>query len=99
MRSYGYNGSITIGKSDPYIVMVSTPNQPGGLMYSIENEPKDKCIYKRLKLTYEVEVGKIYSEEEIEKVRHSPSFDRVYAAFISGRKGMSSLHHKLKRWN
>ena len=87
MRSYGYNGSITIGKSDPYIVMVSTPNQPGGLMYSIENEPKDKCIYKRLKLTYEVEVGKIYSEEEIEKVRHSPSFDRVYSCFYLGKEG------------
>jgi late competence protein required for DNA uptake (superfamily II DNA/RNA helicase) len=28
-----------IGKSDPYIVMVSTPNNPGGLFYNIEAEP------------------------------------------------------------
>jgi late competence protein required for DNA uptake (superfamily II DNA/RNA helicase) len=26
-----------IGKSDPYIVMVSTPDRPGGLFYNIEN--------------------------------------------------------------
>jgi len=25
-----------IGKSDPYIVMVSTPDKPGGLFYQIE---------------------------------------------------------------
>ena len=30
-----------IGKSDPYIVMVSTPNNPGGLFYNIEAEPED----------------------------------------------------------
>ena len=39
-----------IGKSDPYIVMVSTPNAPGGLFYNIEAEPEDTCLYKRLKL-------------------------------------------------
>ena len=37
-----------IGKSDPYIVMVSTPNAPGGLFYNIEEEPEDTCLYKRL---------------------------------------------------
>ena len=39
-----------IGKSDPYIVMVSTPNAPNGLFEKIEREPEDSCIYKRLKL-------------------------------------------------
>ena len=29
-----------IGKSDPYIVMVSTPNAPNGLFDKIENEPE-----------------------------------------------------------
>ena len=41
-----------IGKSDPYIVMVSTPNNPGGLFYNIEQEPEDTCLYKRLKMDY-----------------------------------------------
>ena len=38
-----------IGKSDPYIVMVSTPNAPNGLFDKIEREPEESCIYKRLK--------------------------------------------------
>ena len=41
-----------IGKSDPYIVMVSTPNAPGGLFERIEKEPEESCLYKRLKLDY-----------------------------------------------
>jgi hypothetical protein len=41
-----------IAKSDPYIVMVSTPNGPGGLFESIEKEPEETCIYKRLLLDY-----------------------------------------------
>jgi hypothetical protein len=37
-----------IAKSDPYIVMVSTPNAPDGLFEKIEKEPEASCIYKRL---------------------------------------------------
>ena len=76
-----------IGKSDPYIVMVSTPNAPGGLFYNIENEPEDTCLYKRLKLDYTYGVGKIYSQEEIDKVKHSPSFDREYGLQYLGKEG------------
>jgi hypothetical protein len=36
-----------IAKSDPFIVMVSTPNAPGGLFQKIEQEPYDICIYKK----------------------------------------------------
>jgi hypothetical protein len=37
-----------IAKSDPFIVMVSTPNKPDGLFAKIEKEPFETCIYKRL---------------------------------------------------
>lgn len=37
-----------IGKSDPFIVMVSTPNAPGGIMERIEKEPVESCIYKKV---------------------------------------------------
>src|SRR5215208_583357 len=37
-----------IGKSDPYIVLVSTPNAPGGLFESIEREAAETCIYKKV---------------------------------------------------
>ena len=38
-----------IAKSDPYIVMVSTPNNPGGLFYKIERNLKILVLYKRIK--------------------------------------------------
>jgi len=41
-----------IAKSDPYIVIVSTPNAPDGLFESIEKEPEETCIYKRLFVDY-----------------------------------------------
>jgi hypothetical protein len=46
-----------IAKSDPYIVMVSTPNAPDGLFERIEKEPEDTCIYKRLFLDYTYGIG------------------------------------------
>ena len=61
-----------IGKSDPYIVMLSTPGSPGGLMESIKKEPEHSCIYKRLFLDFDYGVGKIYTQEEIAKARMSP---------------------------
>ena len=67
-----------IGKSDPYIVMVSTPNAPNGLFDKIEHEPEASCIYKRLKLDYTYGLGKIYAKQEIEKAMKSPSFGREY---------------------
>lgn len=64
-----------IAKSDPYIVMVSTPNTSGGLFEQIEEETEDKCLYRRLFLDYTYGLNRIYAPEEIEKARASPSFD------------------------
>jgi hypothetical protein len=67
-----------IAKSDPYIVMVSTPNAPGGLFQRIHQEPLETCLYKKIFLDYTYGVGKIYSPKEIEKAKQSPSFPREY---------------------
>jgi hypothetical protein len=67
-----------IAKSDPFIVMVSTPNASGGLFQRIEQEPFDTCIYKKFFLDYLWGVGKIYTNEEIDKAKLSPSFPREY---------------------
>jgi hypothetical protein len=67
--------------------MISTPNAPGGLFESIEKEPKETCIYKRVKLDYTVGLGKIYTVEEIEKAKQSPSFEREYNLRYLGRIG------------
>jgi hypothetical protein len=76
-----------IAKSDPYIVMVSTPNAPDGLFEKTEKEPEDTCIYKRLFLDYTYGVGKIYTAEEIEKAKQSPSFEREYNLKYLGKIG------------
>ena len=67
-----------IAKSNPYIIMISTPNLPEGLMETIEKEPEDTCLYHRIKLDYRYGLSKIYSIEDIEKAKQSPSFDREY---------------------
>lgn len=76
-----------IGKSDPYIVMVSTPNAPLGLFEKIEKEPEETCLYNRIKLDYHYGLGKIYSIEEIEKAKQSPGFQREYGLQYLGKIG------------
>jgi hypothetical protein len=76
-----------IAKSDPYIVMVSTPNAPDGLFERIEKEAEETCIYKRLFMDYTYGMGKIYNAEEIEKAKQSPSFEREYNLKYLGKIG------------
>jgi hypothetical protein len=76
-----------IAKSNPYIVMVSTPNAPDGLFERIEKESEDTCLYKRIFLDYTYGIGKIYTAEEIEKAKQSPSFERKYNLKYLGKIG------------
>jgi hypothetical protein len=76
-----------IAKSNPYIVMVSTPNAPEGLFETIEKEAEDTCLYKRIFLDYTYGIGKIYTAEEIEKAKQSPSFEREYNLKYLGKIG------------
>jgi hypothetical protein len=76
-----------IAKSDPFIVMVSTPYAPDGLFDRIEKEPEESCIYKRLLLDYTYGLDKIYTKEEIEKAKVSPSFEREYNLKYLGKIG------------
>jgi hypothetical protein len=76
-----------IAKSNPYIVMVSTPNAPDGLFERIEKESEDTCLYKQIFLDYTYGIGKIYTAGEIEKAKASPSFEREYNLKYLGRIG------------
>lgn len=67
-----------IGKSDPYLIMVSTPNQPGGLFQRIELEQDSQSIYHKIVLGYQVGLNKIYTPQDIDRARKSPSFEREY---------------------
>ena len=76
-----------IAKSNPWIVMVSTPNAPDGLFEKIEREPEETCLYKRIFLDYTYGLDKIYTRHEIEKAKTSPSFEREYNLKYLGRIG------------
>jgi hypothetical protein len=76
-----------IGKSNPFLIMISTPNAPGGLMESIQKEPEETCIYKRLFMDYHYGLDRIFTREEIEKARMSPSFEREYCLKYQGKIG------------
>ena len=76
-----------ISKSDPFIVMVSTPNAPGGLFEKIERESFDTCIYKKISLDYNYGLNKIYTKAEIDKAKASPSFEREYCPKYLGLIG------------
>jgi hypothetical protein len=62
-------------KSNAQLIFVSTPNEPEGLMQSIELEPND---YKKLKLDYTYGLGKIYELSEIETAQKRGYFEREY---------------------
>ena len=80
-----------IAKSDPFIVMVSTPYASDGLFDRIEKEPEETGIYKRLLLDYTYGLDKIYTKEEIEKAKVSPSFEREYNLKYLG--GIGNVFH------
>jgi hypothetical protein len=67
--------------------MVSTPNAPDGLFERIEEEPEETCIYKRLFMDYTYRIGKIYTAEDVEKAKQSPSFEREYNLKYLGKIG------------
>ena len=74
-------------KSNPLIVLCSTPNKPNDLMDIIKKEAEDKCIYHRMYLDYSVGLDKIYSQQEIALQRLSPSFRREYDLAFAGMEG------------
>jgi hypothetical protein len=76
-----------ITKSNPYIVMVSTPYKPDLLFQRIEQEPEDQCIYHRLFFNYQWGLNKMFTQQEIDIQKISPSFDREYDLKYAGKLG------------
>ena len=76
-----------IAKSNPWIVMVGTPNAPVGLFERIEREPEGTCLYKRFFLDYTYGLDRIYTRDEIEQAKASPGFEREYNLKYLGRVG------------
>jgi len=66
-----------IAKSNPHIILCSTPNMPDGLYAKIE---KDKnSMYEKVYLPYTIGLEQgIFTEEEINEAKKSASFEREY---------------------
>ena len=84
-----------IGKSNPHIVLVSTPNSPTSLFAQIDKE--DPSIYYKLKLDYTFGLGKIYTPEEIEEAKKSISFPREYDLQFLGLLGNTFHSNDIQR--
>ena len=73
-----------IPKTNPTIAMVSTPNLPGGLFERMEEEyehlteSQRKDFYVMKHMNYEVGLGKVFNQADIDVARLSPSFEREY---------------------
>lgn len=65
-----------LGKSNSKIILGSTPYSIDGLMHTIQKE--ENSIYTKLFLNYEVGLNKIFTKEDIERAKQSPSFEREY---------------------
>lgn len=65
-------------KSNPWIIMVSTPNKRGGIYETIEKQPEEEHGYKKLEYLYQRGIGKIYDPKEIEQEQTKGYFKREY---------------------
>ena len=75
------------GKSNAYIVLLSTPNKPGDILDTILQQPYPESFYKICKFNYEWGLGKIYTEEDIRIAKASNSFQREFNNQFLGQQG------------
>jgi hypothetical protein len=75
------------GKSNAYIVLLSTPNKPGDILDTILQQSYPESFYKICKFNYEWGLGKIYTDEDIRVARASSSFQREFNNQFLGQQG------------
>lgn len=74
-------------KSNPWIILNSTANEPDGLMQRIEEQPEEKCFYKRLFILADKLRGYIYTPEELDLMSESDSYPREYLGVYRHSQG------------
>ena len=65
-----------IPKTNPHILLISTPNLPGGLFERMEDEKDNGYVMKQM--DYTVGLNKVFRPEDIATAKKSPSFEREY---------------------
>lgn len=75
------------GKSDPWVVLGSTANEPDGMMERLEKQTEEECMYKRIYSLVDKGRGYIFSERDLDVARESDSYPREYEGEYRGLKG------------
>jgi hypothetical protein len=65
-----------IPKTNPHILLISTPNLPGGLFERMEDETDNGYVMKQM--DYTIGLNKVFDPVDIETAKKSPSFEREY---------------------
>lgn len=89
-----------IGKSNPYIMMVSTPNRPGFLYETMDHEDTETSIYKLLEFNWEWGVlpkADIFDAQTLNDAKNSFTFEREYNLKYLGEVGNVFSQLKIKR--
>jgi hypothetical protein len=89
-------------KTNPYVALFSTPNEPFGLFYNIESEKEEVCQYDRIFLRWEQGLGKIFTQNDIDVARLDPltfrrEFDLEYM-FGVGKVFTTQVIEMLKKY-
>lgn len=74
-------------KSNPWIIVNSTANEPDGFMERIEKQDEETCFYKRLFILAPKLKGYIYTKEELDLMSQSDSYPREYLGEYHGLRG------------
>lgn len=82
-------------KSDPHIVIVSTPNKPGDFFEAIDRDRNS--IFAKLNFHYTLGLGKIYNPAEIEKEKIQPYFKREFELHYAVGTGNVFIESTLQR--
>lgn len=75
------------GKSNPWIIVGSTANEPENFMETIEKQSNEECFYKRLFWLLDKARGYMFSEQDVLRAQASDSFAREYLGEYRGLKG------------
>jgi hypothetical protein len=81
-------------KTNPHIVMISTPYKPGDIFEQIDRDPNS--IFKKLSFHYTVGLDKIYNTQDIEKERKQPYFRREFELAYSVGTGNVFIEETLQ---
>jgi hypothetical protein len=83
-----------LAKSSPWIIGVSTPGHPDGLLAQMEAE--EGSIYRKVVMDYRVALNKIFTPEEIAIARRNPAFPREYECRFLGGIGNCFKHEAIE---